>query len=159
MAIWIFVSCFLDVFRREDISGGTKAGWILFMLILPLLGCLVYIITRPKVTPTDVRALAMAQAASKVSTTDELQKLADLKQAGVVSAQEYEQLRAKIVASACTFPRDGSRPDAGRLLRVWCSSGRDGGIVVRLVGRFRHRGDWLEARVRLEQAERDGALD
>lgn len=100
MAIWIFVSCFLDVFRREDISGGTKAGWILFMLILPLLGCLVYIITRPKVTPTDVRALAMAQAASKVSTTDELQKLADLKQAGVVSDQEYEQLKAKIVASA-----------------------------------------------------------
>jgi len=60
----------------------------------------VYIITRPKVTPTDVRALAMAQAASKVSTTDELQKLADLKQAGVVSDQEYEQLKAKIVASA-----------------------------------------------------------
>jgi len=100
MALWIFVSCFLDVFRRDDLGGGIKAVWILFMLILPFIGCITYIITRPKVTPTDVRALAMAQAASKVSTTDELQKLADLKQAGVVSDQEYEQLKAKIVASA-----------------------------------------------------------
>ena len=42
----------------------------------------------------------MAQAASKVSTADELQKLADLKAAGVVNQEEYENLKAKIVASA-----------------------------------------------------------
>ena len=100
MALWIFVSCFLDVFRRDDLGGGMKAVWVIFMLILPFLGCLVYIITRPKVTATDVRALTMAQAASKVSTADELQKLADLKQAGVVSDAEYENLKAKLVASA-----------------------------------------------------------
>jgi len=100
MALWIFVSCFLDVFRRDDLGGGIKAVWILFMLILPFIGCITYIITRPKVTPTDVRGLAMAQAASTVSTADELQKLADLKAAGVVNQEEYENLKAKIVASA-----------------------------------------------------------
>src|SRR5262245_24000822 len=100
IAIWIFVSVFSDIFRRDDLSGGTKAIWIIAIIVLPLLGCLIYIITRPKVTPTDVRALTMAQAASKVSTADELQKLADLKQAGVVSDAEYEQLKAKIVATA-----------------------------------------------------------
>ena len=98
MAIWVFISCFMDVFRRDDLGGGMKAVWILAMLILPFLGCLIYIITRPKVTATDVRALTMAQAASSVSTADELQKLADLKQAGIVSEQEYEQLRAKLMA-------------------------------------------------------------
>jgi len=74
--------------------------WIIAVIILPLLGCLIYIVTRPKVTPTDVRALTMAQAASQVSTADELQKLADLKQAGVVTDAEYENLKAKIVTSA-----------------------------------------------------------
>jgi hypothetical protein len=99
IAIWIFVAVFSDIFRRSDLTGGIKAVWIIAIIILPLLGCLIYIVTRPKVTATDVRALAMTQAASKVSTADELQKLADLKQAGVVSDAEYESLKAKIVAS------------------------------------------------------------
>ena len=100
IAIWVFVSVFSDIFRRDDLTGGMKAVWLIGIIFLPLLGCLIYIITRPKVTPTDVRALTMAQAASRVSTADELQKLADLKQAGVVSDQEYESLKAKIVAAA-----------------------------------------------------------
>ena len=100
IAIWIFISVFTDIFRRDDLSGGMKAVWIFVVIILPLLGCLIYIVTRPKVTATDVRALTMASAASKVSTADELQKLADLKQAGVVSDAGYENLKAKIVASA-----------------------------------------------------------
>jgi len=100
IALWVFVSVFSDIFRRDDLGGGMKAVWLIGIIILPLLGCLIYIVTRPKVTPTDVRALTMAQAASKVSTADELQKLADLKQAGVVSDPEYENLKAKILASA-----------------------------------------------------------
>ena len=100
IAIWVFVAIFTDIFRRDDLSGGMKAVWLIAIIILPLLGCLIYIVTRPKVTPTDVRALTQAQAAAKVSTADELQKLADLKQAGVVSDAEYENLKAKIVASA-----------------------------------------------------------
>jgi signal transduction histidine kinase len=100
IAIWVFVAVFTDIFRRDDLSGGMKAVWIIAVIILPLLGCLIYIVTRPKVTATDVRTLTMASAASKVSTADELQKLADLKQAGVVSDAEYENLKAKIVASA-----------------------------------------------------------
>jgi predicted membrane channel-forming protein YqfA (hemolysin III family) len=100
IALWVFVSVFTDIFRRDDLTGGMKAVWLIGIIILPLLGCLIYIISRPKVTPTDVRALTMAQAASKVSTADELQKLSDLKQAGVVSDQEYENLKAKIMASA-----------------------------------------------------------
>ncbi len=99
MALWIFVSCFMDVFRRDDISGGMKVVWIFFLFILPLLGCLIYILTRPKVTASDVQALAAAEAVSKVSPADELAKLADLKAKGVINDVQYEQLKAKLLAS------------------------------------------------------------
>jgi len=102
MAIMIFISCFMDVFRRDDIGGGMKAVWIFLMFILPLLGCLIYMIARPKVTPQDVRGMAQAEAAHKaasgVSTADELTKLAQLRDAGAITVPEYEALKAKLLA-------------------------------------------------------------
>ena len=102
MAFWIFVSCFMDLFRRDDIGGGMKAIWIFVLFIFPLIGCLGYIITRPKVTVTDVRSLAAAEAASKavsgVSTADELAKLAQLRDAGAITIPEYDGLKAKLLA-------------------------------------------------------------
>ena len=50
MALMIFISVFSDVFRREDLTGAMKAVWILVIFILPFLGCLIYMIVRPKVT-------------------------------------------------------------------------------------------------------------
>jgi hypothetical protein len=101
MAIWIFISLFADIFRRDDLSGGWKAIWILVLFVVPFLGALVYIITRPKATAQDVRMMAQAEAASKaasgVSTADELAKLAQLRDAGVISVPEYESLKAKLM--------------------------------------------------------------
>jgi hypothetical protein len=102
MALWIFISCFMDIFRRDDMSGGMKAVWIFVLWILPVLGCLAYIVTRPKVTMTDVKALTAAEAASKavqgVSTADELAKLAQLRDAGAITVPEYDKLKAKLLA-------------------------------------------------------------
>ncbi len=42
MAIWIFITIFADIFRRNDISGVAKAGWILLIFIVPFLGALIY---------------------------------------------------------------------------------------------------------------------
>lgn len=47
MAIWIFIAVFADIFRRHDLSGWAKVGWILLIFILPFLGALIYIGTRP----------------------------------------------------------------------------------------------------------------
>jgi uncharacterized membrane protein len=47
LVIWIFIALFADIFRRRDISGGAKAGWILLIFILPLIGSLIYVIARP----------------------------------------------------------------------------------------------------------------
>jgi hypothetical protein len=104
MALMIFISVFSDIFRREDLSGGMKAVWIIVIFILPFLGCLIYMIARPKMTAQDVRSIAQADAASKavagVSTADELTKLTQLRDANVISPAQYEQLKAKLLADA-----------------------------------------------------------
>ena len=102
MAIWIFISIFGDIFRRNDLSGGATAGWILLIFILPFLGALIYIVMRPKVTAQDVQLMAQAEAANKavagVSTADELAKLQQLKDSGAISAAEFDTLKAKALA-------------------------------------------------------------
>ncbi len=102
MAIWIFISLFADIFRRNDLSGGMKAVWLLFLIFLPFLGALIYIVARPKVTPQDLQMMAQSEAAVKaasgVSVADQLEKLAQLRDAGTISVPEYEQLKAKLLA-------------------------------------------------------------
>jgi uncharacterized protein (DUF58 family) len=102
MAIWIFIAIFGDIFRRTDLSGAAKAGWILLIFILPFLGCLIYIVARPKVTAQDVKLMAQAEAANKavagVSTADELTKLQQLKDSGAITAAEFDALKAKALA-------------------------------------------------------------
>jgi len=104
LAIWIFIAIFSDIFRRTDIHGGAKAGWILLIFILPLLGCLIYIVARPKVTQGDLQAMAQADAANAavagVSTADELAKLQQLKDAGTINQVEYDSLKAKTLAAS-----------------------------------------------------------
>ena len=103
LAIWIFIVIISDVIRRDDLSGWGKAAWIVFMVILPFIGVLTYIIVRPKMTAQDVRlatqAEAAQQAAAGVSTADELAKLNQLRSQGVINDAEYEDLKKKALAS------------------------------------------------------------
>jgi len=70
MLIWMFIMVFADIFRRQDLSGGAKAGWILLIFILPLFGILIYVIARPSVTDQDreIASAAAAQGASGYSS-------------------------------------------------------------------------------------------
>jgi type VI protein secretion system component VasK len=103
LAIWIFIMIVSDVFRRDDLSGGKKALWIVFMVLLPFIGVLTYIIVRPKVTAQDVKLAAQAEAAQKavagVSTADELAKLNELRSQGIISHEEFEDLKKKALAT------------------------------------------------------------
>ncbi len=102
MLIWMFIAVFADIFRRNDLSGGWKAIWILAIFILPLLGILIYLVSRPKVTAQDVQQMtqmeAGVKAAASVSTADELAKLQQLKASGAITEPEYEALKAKLMA-------------------------------------------------------------
>jgi len=102
IAFMIWFQCFFDAWRRTDIGGGMKAVWTVVLFIIPWVGALIYIIARPKVTAQDVQTMVRADAATKaasgVSTADELQKLAALKEAGVIDEKQYTDLKAKLLA-------------------------------------------------------------
>ena len=99
MAIWIFITIFADIFRRNDLSGGAKAGWILLIFIVPFIGALIYMIARPKMTEQDKQMIEQAQEAQRriegYSAADEIAKLATLRDSGKITAEEYEDMKKK----------------------------------------------------------------
>jgi hypothetical protein len=97
MLIWMFIGVFADIFRRNDLSGGAKAGWLLLIFIVPFFGILIYLIARPKMTEQDKEMMAAMQErerrVSGYSAADEVAKLAKLRDEGKITAEEYEQLK------------------------------------------------------------------
>ena len=97
MLIWIFIGVFADLFRRNDLSGWGKAGWLLLIFIIPLLGILIYLIARPKMTEQDKEMMTAMQErerrVSGYSAADEVSKLAKLRDEGKITAEEYEQMK------------------------------------------------------------------
>jgi predicted membrane channel-forming protein YqfA (hemolysin III family) len=97
--IWIFITLFADIFRRDDLSGIAKASWLILLIVLPFLGSLIYIIARPKVTPGDVRRMtqmdAGMHAATAVSPTDQIAKLQELRAAGAITQDEFKTLKSQ----------------------------------------------------------------
>ncbi len=108
--IWILIMVFIDIFRSHDLSGWAKALWFLFVLFIPLVGVLVYLIARggsmheravrqAQQHDAETRAyIQQAAASSPASTADQLAKLADLRDRGVISAAEFDREKAKILA-------------------------------------------------------------
>jgi membrane protein implicated in regulation of membrane protease activity len=106
--IWVLIYVFIDIFRSRDLSGGVKALWFLFVLFIPLIGVLVYLIARggkmqeratQEAQQQDQAFRAYVQdAAGSGNSADQLAKLADLRDRGVITADEFEREKAKILA-------------------------------------------------------------
>ena len=106
--IWILIRIFVDIFRSPDLSGWAKALWVLFVLFVPLVGVLVYLIARggtmheraaqPSQQQEEQVRSHVQDAAGSQSSADQLAKLADLRDHGVLSAAEFEQEKAKVLA-------------------------------------------------------------
>jgi ABC-type multidrug transport system fused ATPase/permease subunit len=106
--IWLLISVFMDIFRSHDLGGVAKAIWVLFVIILPFLGVLVYLIARGgKMHERAAEQAAqqqkafdayVKQAAGSGSSVDELAKLADLKKSGAITDAEFEAQKAKLLA-------------------------------------------------------------
>lgn len=105
---WIFlvITVFIDIFRSPDLSGWAKALWVLFVIIVPLLGVLVYLIARGD----DMNQRRIDEAAATrraqddyirdvtaTSSADELSKLNDLRQNGIISQQEFDAQKSKVL--------------------------------------------------------------
>jgi uncharacterized protein (DUF58 family) len=108
---WVLIMVVLDIFRSRDLSGWGKALWFLLVLIIPLFGVLIYLIVRGgSMHERQVRQaehqeeayrsyIQQAAASGPGSTADQLQKLADLRDRNVISAQEFEAEKAKVLAA------------------------------------------------------------
>jgi len=105
---WVLITIFIDLFRSHDLSGWVKALWFIFILVFPLIGVLVYLIARGgKMYEHQVRDAQVQQrefrqyvqeAAGSQSPADQLAKLADLRDRGVITAEESDREKAKILA-------------------------------------------------------------
>ena len=108
---WLLIVIFGDIFRSSDMGGGAKALWVIFVILLPFLGIFVYLIARGGKMHERAEQQAKRQqqafdayvkdaaGTSGQSTADDLAKLADLKQQGVLTEAEFEAQKAKILAS------------------------------------------------------------
>jgi len=106
---WILIMIFIDIFRSSDLSGWGKALWFLFVLFIPLIGVLVYLIVRGHSMQERSQKEArqqdqqfreyVQQAAGTPSTADELSKLASLRDQGVISAEEFEREKSKLLST------------------------------------------------------------
>jgi hypothetical protein len=109
--MWIFLlfRIIADIFRSDDLSGWGKAGWTIFIIIMPFLGALVYLIARggsmherdrraAQAADTATRQYIQSAAGTTSSSAEELHKLADLRDRGVLTPQEFEAQKAKILA-------------------------------------------------------------
>ena len=106
--IWLLFAIFGDIFRSDDLSGWGKALWSIFVIFLPYLGVFVYLIARGHKMQEHAIARAQAQdaamrdyvrsaAGSGGGPTDDLVKLAELREKGLIDDAEYEQLKAKVI--------------------------------------------------------------
>lgn len=107
--IWLLISLFSDIFRRDDIGGWGKAGWVLFLIILPLIGALVYLIAEggdmAERQVKDAKAMQKAQedyirnvAVGGGSAADELEKLSKLHDSGKLTDDEFAAQKARLLA-------------------------------------------------------------
>ena len=109
--LWIFllVRIILDIFRSDDLGGWSKALWVIFIIILPFIGVLVYLIARgsgmqkrdvrdARAADQEMRSYIRSAAETPASTAEELSKLASLRDQGVLTEAEFDTQKAKLLA-------------------------------------------------------------
>jgi uncharacterized membrane protein YcjF (UPF0283 family) len=105
--IWIAVGVIADIFRSHDLSGWAKAAWLILIVFLPLVGVLIYLIARGhKMNEHAVKDASAQDAAfrsyvrsASASPADDLSKLEDLRNRGVLSDEEFQRAKQKALAS------------------------------------------------------------
>jgi len=105
--IWILITILTDLFRDHELSGWGKAGWCLFLVIIPFLASLIYLIARGSgMRDRTIKAQAEAKQhfdsyvreQAHSTPADELHKLNELKEKGALSSEEFDKAKAKLLA-------------------------------------------------------------
>lgn len=104
--IWVAVAVLIDVFRSHDLSGWAKAAWLLFIVVVPLVGVLVYLIARGhEMAEHRMRDEREQEAAARTyireaasTPADDIAKLDDLRSRGVITEQEFRDAKQKALS-------------------------------------------------------------
>lgn len=107
--IWIAITVLIDVFRRHDVSGWAKAAWVVFVVILPWIGVLTYLIVNHtgmaerRAQDTQVAQAQFDQyvrsAAGKGGPASEIETAKQLLDSGAISQEEFDAIKAKALSS------------------------------------------------------------
>jgi Phospholipase_D-nuclease N-terminal len=107
--IWFLITILADVFRRHDLSGWGKAGWTIFLIFLPFLGALIYLITQGKaMAERNVEQAQAAQSqtdeyirsvAARDDPTEQIKRGKELLDSGAITSDEFAALKAKALAA------------------------------------------------------------
>jgi hypothetical protein len=102
--VWAFA--LIDIFRRDDIGGGSKALWVACVIVLPFLGTLIYLIMRkPGATPQERELLgAPSRAGSAANGVTALSQLADLHDRGKLTDSEFAAEKARLLGAESSVP-------------------------------------------------------
>ena len=106
--IWLLITVFADIFRRHDVSGWSKALWMIFVIFLPFLGVLVYLGVNSKgMAERNVKQIQQSQAQTDDyirsvagGPAAEIEKAKSLLDSGAISQQEFDALKQKALAGA-----------------------------------------------------------
>jgi Phospholipase_D-nuclease N-terminal len=107
---WLLIVIFADLFRRHDVSGWGKAAWVVFLIVLPFLGVLVYLISQSTgMTERRTKDAQTAQAqfdqyvrsvGAGGSPTSQIEKAKQLLDTGSITQQEFDEIKRRTIASA-----------------------------------------------------------
>jgi len=102
---WLLFSILGDLFSRKDVGGWAKTGWVVFMIVLPIIGVLAYLITQGRsMGERRMKDTQKAQAdfdtyvksvASSNSSADEIGRAKDLLDSGAITQDEFDALKRK----------------------------------------------------------------
>jgi hypothetical protein len=95
----LFIWLFADIFRRRDLSGWGKAGWIFFVFVLPLIGALIYMIARPSSADYEREGVIgwAPQPGSSMSPAEEVAYAKQLLDQGSITQAEFDEIKAKTI--------------------------------------------------------------
>src|SRR5262245_12776349 len=143
--IWLLIAVFADIFRSDDLSGWGKALWTILVIVVPYLGVLIYLIVRggkmrqretrdAQQADTAMRQYIRETAGTPSAPADEIDKLADLRDRGIITDTDFPSAKAKLL----TVSADRTRVEQTHAAAV---SGTAASVRFGRQGRCRRRGD------------------
>ena len=105
--IWLIFTIFVDIFRRHDMKGWLKAFWVVLVILLPLVGIVFYLIiygnemkvhAQQAVNQQDQAFRAYVRDAAGPNSVDDLSRLSDFRDRGIITNEEFERMKSKVVS-------------------------------------------------------------